>query len=168
VESGAAGRIAHNFSRLGLTLRGTYGPESNPGGAFFRLSNQVTMGLTEQEALTNLSSMASQLISREREMRETLTRQISVQDTILRDLGILQKARLLSFEEFLRRASAVRLGVAVKLIRGIPVCKLDTMIYKTQPATLAFESGEAMNDEGRRELRAQIVREGLKLGTEGF
>lgn len=167
MESGAAGRIARNLSRLGLTLRGTYGPESNPRGAFFRLSNQVTMGLSEREAMANLSSMSGQIISREREMRETLTCQLSVQDTILRDLGILQKARLLSFDEFLRRASSVRLGIAAGLIEGIGVCEMDTMIYRVQPATLTFESGGTFTEEERHKFRARIVRESLKLGKEG-
>jgi len=166
MESGSTGRIASNLSGLGLTLRGAYGPESNPRGAFFHLSNQVTMGLSEQEALKNLFSMAGQLIAREHEIRETLICQLSVQDKIFRDLGILQKARLLSFDEFLRRASSVRLGIAENLIEGIDVCEMDTMIYKAQPATLIFESGAALTEEERMELRARMIREGLKQGME--
>ncbi len=165
LESGSTGRIAQNLSRLGLTLRGIYGP-GNPKGAFFRLSNQVTMGLSEREALGNLSSMAKQLISREREMRENLAHQLSIQDMILRDLGILKHARLLSYDEFLKRASSVRLGIAMGLICGIAIHEMDTMIYRTQPATLAFCDSRALTDKERRELRARIVREGLKLGTE--
>lgn len=168
VESGAVGRIAQNLSRLGLNLHAVYGPESNPRGAFFLLSNQVTMGLSETEALTNLSRMAVQIISREREMRKTLARQISVQDTVLRDLGILQRARILSFGEFLQRASSVRFGAAEGLIRGIAAFEMDTMIYEVQPAALTFKSGTALTEEDRRIFRANIVREGLKSGTEGF
>lgn len=168
MESGSTGRIAHNLSRLGLTLRGAYGPESNPRGAFFHLSNQVTMGLSEQEALTNLFSMAGQIISREHEIRETLTCQLSVQDTIFRNLGILQKARLLSFDEFLQRASFVRLGIAAGLIGGINIGEMDTMIHKAQPATLIFENGVTLTEEERLKLRARMIREGLKQGTEDF
>ncbi|MCI1964874.1 MAG: ATP--guanido phosphotransferase [Oscillospiraceae bacterium] len=160
-ELGSTGRIAHNLSRLGLTMRGTFGTEPNPKGAWFRLSNQVTMGLSEREALSNLSSMAGQIISHEREMRETLTGRLSVQDTIFRDFGILKNARLISFEEFLKRASAVRLGITAGLIKGIAVSKLDTMIYKAQPATLIFDSGEALTEEECCKLRARMVREGL-------
>ncbi|QAT49824.1 ATP--guanido phosphotransferase [Caproiciproducens sp. NJN-50] len=168
MESGSTGRIANNLSKLGLTLRGAYGPGPNPRGAFFHLSNQVTMGLSEQEALTNLFSMAGQLIAREHEIRDALICQLSVQDTILRDLGILQKARLLSFDEFLRRASSVRLGISAGLIGGIDVCEMDTMICKAQPATLVFENGEALTEEERQKLRARMIREGLKQGTEDF
>jgi protein arginine kinase len=168
VESGSTGRIAQNLSKLGMTLHSMYGPESNPLGAFFRLSNQVTMGLSEKEALANLASMAKQIVTRERNMREELIHQVFVQDTIWRDLGILQNARLLSFDEFLERASAVRFGVAVGMIHGIDICDMDTMIYKAQPATLAYEQGEALTKEERQKIRARMVRQTLKEGTEAL
>ncbi|MVB11559.1 Protein-arginine kinase [Caprobacter fermentans] len=166
LESGSVGRIAQNLAKLGLTLRSVYGSESNPRGAFFRLSNQVTMGISEQEALTNLSSMANQIISRERKMREDLIHQVSVQDTVLRNLGVLQNARLLSFDEFLERASAVRFGITSGLVGGISVCDMDTLIYRVQPATLTFESGGAMTEEERQKHRACKVRDALKQGME--
>ncbi|MFU0833185.1 MAG: Protein-arginine kinase [Oscillospiraceae bacterium] len=168
VESGSTSRIAHNLSKLGLTLHSIYGSESNPRGAFFRLSNQVTMGLSEREALENLSSMAKQIVTRERNMREELIHQLFVQDSILRNLGILQNARLLSFDEFLERASAVRFGVAAGMIRGINICDMDTMIYKAQPATLAYEQGESLTKEEHRKLRASMVRQKLKEGMEAL
>lgn len=167
-EAGSTGRIAQNFSKLGLTLRGVYGPEASPKGALFRLSNQVTMGLSEQEALSNLSSMANQLISRERHMREELLHQVSIQDGVLRNLGVLQNARLLPFEEFLKRVSAVRFGIVSGIIHGISVQEIDALILKTYPATLIFHSGKVLTEEECQKLRAFMVREVLKQGMEGL
>lgn len=99
-------------------------------------------------------------------MREDLIHQVSVQDTVLRNLGVLQNARLLSFDEFLERASAVRFGITSGLVGGISVCDMDTLIYRVQPATLTFESGGAMTEEERQKHRACKVRDALKQGME--
>ena len=57
-HSKAIGRIAGNLSKLGLTLRGTYGEGTEPQGALYQLSNQVTLGLSEKAALDNLKNIA--------------------------------------------------------------------------------------------------------------
>ena len=52
-ESGAMGRIASNLSKLGLVIRGTYGEGTSVTGALYQLSNQITLGLSEREAVEN-------------------------------------------------------------------------------------------------------------------
>lgn len=157
-RSGSAVRIAMNLMKLGLSLHGAYGPESGTAGAVYRLSNRVTLGLSEQEALANLDSIAGQIIARERKMREECIRDAEVQDDVWRNLGVLQNVRLLSFSEYLERINAVRLGVAAGLLPGISLSAIDAVSVQVQPATLVKESAEPLSLEERHKLRARLVR----------
>ena len=68
-ESGAMPRVSSNLSKLGLTLRGTYGEGSKITGALYQLSNQITLGLSESEAVENLRAITVQLMEEERKAR---------------------------------------------------------------------------------------------------
>ncbi len=71
-ESGAMGKISSSLSKLGLAIRGMYGEGTEPKGAIYQLSNQVTLGISEQEAINNLRDIAYQLVTQERTARETV------------------------------------------------------------------------------------------------
>lgn len=73
-QSKAMNRIASTLSKLGLVLRGMYGEGSEPKGALYQLSNQVTLGISEEQAMSNLRDVALQLVAQEREARNNLTK----------------------------------------------------------------------------------------------
>ena len=75
-ESGAMPRIASNLSKLGLTIRGTYGEGSKSIGALYQLSNQITLGLSENEAIENLRSITVQLMEEERKARAQMSEEL--------------------------------------------------------------------------------------------
>ncbi len=75
--SGAVYRIGANLSKLGLTMRGLYGESTKPDGAFFQLSNQVTLGISEKAAIDNLRNITTQLITQEMRAREPMMNMIS-------------------------------------------------------------------------------------------
>lgn len=118
-SSGQLGRITNHLSKLGLTLRGTYGEGSEPVGALYQLSNQVSLGLSEEEAINNLRSITMQLVEQEREARTKLVSDNKRVDAIARSLGILQSARMLSSDEFMKLISNVRLGISTGVLTGI-------------------------------------------------
>ena len=92
-ESGAMPRIASNLSKLGLTIRGTYGEGSKSIGALYQLSNQITLGLSENEAIENLRSITVQLMEEERKARAQMSEEIAWQDKIDRAAGVLKRDR---------------------------------------------------------------------------
>lgn len=161
-DSGAAARLASNFSKLGLSLRGAFGSVSKPRGAVYQLSNNVTLGLTEQEALANLNSMALQVIAQERSSREKLIQNLGVKDTVWRSLGILCNARLLTNDEFFDLISIVRFGVAAGEVKGLTLRQIAGLMIRMQPAMLAEESGKMLTAEERHALRADLVRRALQ------
>lgn len=160
-ESGSMNRIAANLSKLGLAIRGLYGEGTAPKGAMYQLSNQVTLGLSEKEAIGNLHDIAMQIIAQERTERDALTRTIETQDAICRSLGILQSAKMLSNEEFMNLISNVRLGVSTGVLNEIPCDVINGLIADSQPATLMKNSGHKLSSSERDKLRAELVQNRL-------
>lgn len=161
-DSGTAARLASNLSSLGLSLRAAFGSVPKPRGAIYQLSNNVTLGITEQEALANLNSMALQVIARERSARKKLVGDLGVKDTIWRSLGILRNARLLTDDEFFGLISLVRFGIAAGEIKDIPLQAVSELMIDVQPATLSEESGRLLTETERHALRASLVRRALR------
>ena len=161
-ENGAMSRISTNLSKLGLVIRGTYGEGSNVIGAMYQLSNQITLGLSEKEAVENLQNITMQLISEERKTRASLSKNINVQDKVGRSAGVLKNARLLSCDEYIKLISNVRFGIAEKLLSGITLEDIHTLTVAVQPATMAAAHGSNLSTGQRDILRADEVRKALK------
>lgn len=152
-------RIASNLSKLGLVLRGSYGEGSQSIGAYYQLSNQITLGLSEKEAVDNLDAITAQLIDEERKARERLSKSIVIQDKIDRASGVLKTAKLLSYNEFMELISYVRFGLSVGMISGVTAEELNGLSLRVQPATLMAASGKPLDQNQRDVLRAQLVRQ---------
>ena len=163
-EKGIVQQLTATVSKLGLTIRGLYGEGSGSKGAIYQLSNQVTLGITETEAIENLKGIAEQIIKEELLHREELGRSVTAQDRIFRSLGILQNARLLSGKEFMSLISQVRMGVSLRLIDGLTLDAIEALLIDAQAATLSLNNGRLMEAGERDAARAALVRERLKGG----
>lgn len=160
-ESGAVQRIASNLNKIGLAIRGIYGEGTEPKGAVYQLSNQVTLGLSERAAIDNLKDIAAQLIQQERSLREEIVSGDEYQDVIWRSLGILQNARLLTNEEFMKLISNLRLGISAGIIGNINLDTVNSLMIEAQPATLMERAGKELSISERNKYRAAVVRERL-------
>lgn len=160
-ELGQINSLANTVSKLGLTIRGTYGEGSQASGAFYQLSNQVTLGISEEAALANLEGITRQVMVQERRAREGLLRNPLFLDQIWRAAGILCFARRLTSDEFMKMISLVRLGAAQGIFQ-ISQEALNTLIHQVQPANLMADANETMDAQQRDMQRAAIVREKLK------
>ncbi len=160
-KSKAVSRIASNLSKLGLTIRGIYGESSEPIGAMFQLSNQVSLGISEHAAIDNLSNIANQLVTQEIKARDRILSDIEVVDTVSRSLGILKTARLINHNEAMTLLSNVRLGVAHKIIDSLTLSSIDKLIYDIQPASIIERYADDMSVRERDIKRADYLREKL-------
>ena len=124
----------------------------------YQLSNQITLGISEKTAIENLKSITAQLIKQELSARQTLAKEITVQDKIFRSYGILQNARLLSGEEALNHLSNIRMGITTGLITNISLDTVNRLIVETQPATLIKLTGKPLDSAQRDKIRAEAVR----------
>lgn len=158
-ENGAMPRIASNLSKLGLTIRGTYGEGSKSVGGLYQLSNQITLGLSENEAVENLRSITVQLMEEERNARSQMAQDVAWQDKIDRAAGILKTARVLSSSECMELLSYVRFGISVGILQGVTTEELNGLMVNVQPGTLMAKAGKPLDQNQRDVLRATKVRE---------
>ena len=127
-------------------------------GDIYQLSNQVSLGISEEVAIKNLTSITLQIIAQERAAAGEMIKNPEVQDKIFRAYGVLKNARLLSTDEFMSLMSIVRLG-AVNNILDINIEKISELIVNMQAATLSVMKGESLPPEKRDMFRAEVVRE---------
>lgn len=161
-KSRAVSTIASNLSKLGLTIRGIYGESSEPEGAMYQLSNQVSLGISEKSAIENLKNIASQLSTQEIKARDRILSDIEVIDTICRSLGILKTARMINHSEAMKLLSNVRLGVAHNLVQSLSLDSIDKLMCDIQPASvLERYKGEELTVQQRDIKRADYLRERL-------
>ena len=160
--TGVVNSIGANLSKLGLTMRGLYGESSKPAGAFYQLSNQVTLGISEKAAIDNLQNITTQLIAQEMRSRENLLNDIEVQDKIHRALGSLKSAMLMDHSEAMRLLSLVRLGVSEKKLETLSTDSIDKLIVEIQPASIMTRYGDDMSPRDRDIKRAEILRDRFK------
>ena len=156
------GQVIRAVSQLGLTVRGLYGEGSEASGQLYQLSNQITLGRTEDEILKLLSDTADQVIQRERTARELLMEhtRLQVTDKLMRSWGEFTNARLMTNKEFLARLSDARLASDLGLI-PVSAAQLNKLMGDVQPATLERNAGRTLKSEERDELRAEIIRKTL-------
>ncbi len=158
--TGKISSIAATVSKLGLTIRGAYGEGSSARGCIYQMSNRITLGITEQAALDNLSAITLQIAAQERDTQVRLLKNPSEEDKVYRAAGIMQNARLLSGDEFMELISLVRMGAA-RGVFDIPMEKINELIVNMQPATINAANGKNLEPIQRDSIRAQKIRETL-------
>lgn len=162
--AGKIDELSNRLSKIGLTMRGLFGEGTDAQGSLYQISNQITLGITEEDTLKKLSDMVKQIIDNEQELRNLITPEKNPQivDRVCRAEGVLRHAYLLSSSEFLSYYSDVRLGVVTGLISNIGLTTLDKLLVEMMPATLSLEEKKAPVGERERDLlRAKRVKEAL-------
>lgn len=154
------GKVLQGLSQVGLTFRGLYGEGSEVVGNFFQLSNQTTLGKSEEDLVDHLDRIVKQVIQYESRARQVLLRDAAgvTEDKIWRAYGLLRYARSLSFEELMNLLSGVRLGVSLKLLPGLRVYSLNKIMIYTQPAHLEEAAGRELSPGESDAHRAAFVR----------
>jgi protein arginine kinase len=157
------GKVLAGLQQMGLTYRGLYGEGSEVVGNFFQISNQTTLGRSEEELQDHLSRVVRHVIEREEEARRVLLRDAGyiIEDKLWRAYGTLRYARSLTFDEAMNYLSGVRLAVGLKLITGLSVYTLNKLLIFSQSAHLAHSAGRTLTDSEANLVRARFVREAL-------
>ena len=156
-------KVLAGLQQMGLTYRGLYGEGSEVVGNFFQLSNQTTLGRSEDELQDLLVRVVRHVIEREEEARRVLVREAGyiIEDKLWRAYGTLRYARSLTFDEAMNFLSGVRLAVGLKLITGLSVYTLNKLLIFAQSAHLAHHEGRALTIDEANLVRARYVRQAL-------
>ena len=158
-------KVYQAMQKISLAVRGLHGEGSQATGDFYQISNQQTLGQSEEGLLAKLREVVDNVIAYEQKVRRALVRENrrSLHDQIARAHGTLQSAQAISSEETLKLLSSVRLGVHMDLIDDLTIPTLNELFVYTQPAHLQKLHGEELGSDERNAARAQYIRR--KLGN---
>ena len=150
-------------------MRGLYGEGSEPSGCLYQVSNQVTLGCSEEEILHKLEETVQSIIEKERHLRGALSNEASARraDRIHRAEGTLRYATMLSSAEFFSLYTDLKLGIALGEITSISDETLNTLLINILPATLAENSGATPQDPLQRDRqRADFIKKALGVADQ--
>ncbi len=148
------------MGKLGVAVRGVYGEGSKSTGHIYQISNQVTLGLSEQEIIDKLTEVVNQVIAKEKDLRNRVSKEngTAFTDKIMRSYGILKYAELLSSSELLELLSNVRLGVSLGMIDGVKLSQITDIMIKSRPAHIISDEGKVISATERDIKRAKTVK----------
>jgi protein arginine kinase len=158
-------RLLPAITQVGLAVRGIYGEGSEALGQLYQVSNQVTLGLDENEILENLQGVVRQMIEHEHTARGRLQEVslIQLEDRVHRSYGTLAHCRIIDSKEAMSLLSDVRLGIDLGFIRGVSASVMNELMVMIQPGFLQQYAGERLNAEQRDIRRARLIRERLAM-----
>ncbi len=164
-------RITNELDKVGqaakdmkLAIRGLWGEGTEALGDFFQISNQITLGRSEEELIDDFHrTVIPQIVEYEQQARQALTakRLHALDDKVYRAMGGLQSARLMSSTEAMQCLSHLRMGLNIGRIKTIDLNTVNDLFIQTQPGHLQKLHGGRLNGEQRSIARAALIRSKL-------
>ena len=160
-------KVFRSLQKINLAVRGLYGEGSQAMGDFYQISNQITLGRSEQKLIEEIGDTVPVIIDYERKARDFLISESreNLHDQVSRAYGILRTARTISSEETMHLLSSVRMGVNMGLIPDLEIPDINQLFIHTQPAHLQKISGSELDATDRNIERAQYLRRHLNKGN---
>lgn len=158
-------RVLAAIAKLSFATRGLYGEGTQASGNFFQISNQVSLGHSEDEIIASINGVIRQIIEQENQTREALLskNRAVLEDRINRSLGILKSAHIISSQETIELLSMVRLGVDLGILKDINRAVINELFIITQPAHLQKIENKKLSSQERDVKRAELIRDRLKI-----
>ena len=156
-------KVFRSLHKISLAVRGLYGEGSQAMGDFYQISNQITLGKSEEELVTQVGDVVPVLIDYERRAREFLQKESheNLHDKVSRAYGILSTAQTISSEETMHLLSSIRMGVELGLLPELGMGQVNELFIQTQPAHLQKISGGELSTADRNVARATFLRRHL-------
>lgn len=157
--------IIQDIAPSEIAIRGFFGEGTDSMGNFFQISNQLTLGRTEQSIINRVNNIAEQLVMFELNARTDLAQKnpIIVEDKVARTIGILKYAKILNSVELVNYLSILRLAMALGLVENIEMKDLNELLVLIQPAHLQKMANKKLNSDERDILRVNLIRKKLKF-----
>jgi len=148
-----------------IAVRGFYGEGTESIGDIYQVSNQLTLGRTESNAIDRMMVTSKKLIDLERSARKRLLIEdkIKLEDAVYRALAILQNARIVSSLEAMRLLSTVRLGREAGLVTSVSRLAINQLIMLVQPAHLQKVFSKQLTVAERDIKRAEFIKQNLQV-----
>jgi protein arginine kinase len=160
-------KVFRSLQKISLAVRGLYGEGSQAMGDCYQISNQITLGRSEQDLINQINEVIPVMIDYERKARQFLVSesQQDLHDRVSRAYGILCTAKTISSEETMHLLSSLRMGVNLGLIDDLEIPTINKLFIHTQPAHLQKLSGSELDTADRNVERAHYLQKHLRRGS---
>ena len=161
-------KVFRSLQKISLAVRGLYGEGSQAMGDFYQISNQITLGRSEEELITQVNEVIPVMIDYERKARQFLVKESreDLHDRVSRAYGILCTAKTISSEETMHLLSSLRMGVNLGLIDNLEIPVINKLFIHTQPAHLQKLRGMLLDTADRNAERAHYLQKHLRSGED--
>lgn len=158
-ESGKIKKVKAEIESRGLTVRGLYGEGSRAEGYNYQISNERTLGVSEEDILRGVEETVLDICAAERSEMERLygKSELFAMDKAKKAFGILTNAVLLSYDEFLSYIADVKLGAMLGVIGISDLETIDDLIVSVRPANLCERHGKKLSATDRDLFRAEVT-----------
>lgn len=157
--------VVKSATRLGLTVRGAYGEGSDAKGYTYQVSNEVTLGVSEETILSQVQKVVEKIVEMEASEREQFKRggvKAAVKDKCLRAFGILTNCALMSGNEFDELCADLKLAACLGYVKIADFDAIDELSLKMKPSNINVLAGRTLTPQERDEYRAQYASNRIK------
>src|SRR5690554_3626196 len=156
-------KVLAALSHVGLNVRGIYGEGTESAGNLYQISNQVTLGASEEELVAKLVSVTKQVVEQEKSARKVLLKEsrMQLENKVYRAYGLLTQSRLLTSAEAMNLLSDVWLGVEAGIIAAVHSQAVKELLLLIRVAILQQLIGKDLDPGERDYYRALVIREPL-------
>ncbi len=163
--TGNISKILHIVSNFGMKITGIYGEDTQTKGDIYQISNNQTLGITEDEIINNLENITKKVIEQERLARKYLTKEkLELEDKVYRAYGILTNAVKITSDECIKLLSDVKLGTDLGIIKELTDNKIKELELYTKPTNLQKKIGKVINTYDREIERAKMIKQIINNG----
>lgn len=156
-------KLLYGVSQLGVAVRGVYGEGTKSIGHLYQISNQGTMGASEETLIDKITQIVTQIIDKEKNTREHLKKNNydELEDDFYRAYGLLTNARKISVDEAMRLLSLIKLGSEMGITPMVKGKNIYQLMIWIQPNNISTIEGEELSTKDRDKKRAEIIRREL-------
>ena len=157
-------QVVKSATRLGLTVRGAYGEGSDAVGFTYQFSNEVTLGVSEEEIISGVEEIVKRVEELEASERAGLVsgdKALAIKDRCLRAYGVLTNCALMPSEEFSALCADLKLAVCLGYLKG-DTARIDDLILRMKPSNLNVLAGHKLTAEERDTYRARFAANRIK------
>lgn len=157
-------KLLYSISQLGVAVRGVYGEGTKSMGHLYQISNQGTLGASEEKLIEKITQIVVQIIQKEKATRELLIKnnREEIEDELYRALGLLSYARSMSTDEAMKLISYIKLGREMGIVEGLQNKNLYDLMVNVQPNNLIANTNGELTVKGRDMKRAEFIRRELQ------
>jgi protein arginine kinase len=166
--NGLMPKVIKSISRLGLTVRGIYGEGSQAEGYVYQISNEVTLGVSEEFIISQVEEVVQKVCALEEAERQNLKNgpsALDIEDECLRSFGILTNCAKLTTDELIRYSACVKLGACLGYVKLDDVSLIDELCVKMRPSNINAAAERELTPVERDVYRAQYTAKYLKKIT---